>query len=241
MRISLLLLAALVAILPPRSARSGELPLDVVEDLRPDALHAWHLYDHEGDSPTVGDRISLVGQFDVESRSVVLRQPPWLVVSPEPRADRSRTRQVFAVGLAQAPEGLDADGFMRVEGTLVAADPDPDDGDRGYRLDAARAEPIRLARPLAELEADVAGIVRGAEARLRTVCMEHELRHDFDPDPLGMSWHNGRIAFTARLSAHPGFSFKPVAYATVSVVFDPATGEADRLIVTRRLWADPPD
>lgn len=236
-----ILLAGLAAAWMPRCAGMDDLPIEVVKDPRPDALHAWHLYDHDGDSPTVGDRIACVGQYDAAARRVLLRQPPWLVVSPEPGADRSRTRQVFSIGIAAAPDGLDADGFARFHGVLVADKANPDGGDRGYRLDAAQAEPIRLARPLAALEADVAGIVRGSEAGLRAVCTTHDLRYDFDPDPMGMSWHGGRIAFTTRLSAHPGFSFKPVPYATVSVLFDPATGAADRLVVTRRFWADPPD
>ena len=236
-----LLLAVLAAGSTPGSARTEAPPIDVVEDSRPDALHAWHLYDHDGDSPTVGDRVTLVGQFDPASRSVLLRQPPWLMVSPAPGAEPSRARQIFSVGLADPPHGLDADGFMRVEATLVAADPDPDDGAPRYRLDGARVEPIRLARPVAALAADVAGAVRGAEARLRALCAEQGLRYDFDPEPTGMSWHDGRIAFTARLSAHPGFSFKPVPYATVSVLFKPTTGRVDRIIVTRRLWADPRD
>lgn len=241
MRCSLLLLAALATIPKPDRARAAELLIDVVEDAEPAALHAWHFYDHDGDSPTVGDRVALVGQFNAASRRVMLRQPPWLVVSPEPGADPGRTRQVFSVGVAAAPDGLDADGFARFEGVLVADEPDPDDGARRYRLDAARAEPIRLARPLAALEAEVVGIVRGEEARLRAICAEHGLRYDFDPAPMGTSWPDARIAFTARLSAHPGFSFKPVPYATVTVLFDPVSGRADRLVVTRRLWADPPD
>lgn len=231
---------ATFALAPPCRGADGP-PIEVAEDPRPDALHAWHLYDHDGDSPSVGDRVTCVGQFDATSRRIVLRQPPWLIVSPDPGADRRRTRQVFDVGLEVAPDGLDADGFARFAGILVADEPDPADGAPRYRLDAARAEPIRLGRPLADLEADVPGIVRDAEARLREVCAEHGLRYDFDPEPLGMSWQHGRIAFTARLSAHPGFSFTPVPYATVSVLFDPAKGAADGLVVTRRLWADPRD
>lgn len=241
MRIVPVLLALLVLNGRPPHADAAERPIDVLEDPRPEALHAWHLYDHDGDSPVVGDRIRVVGQVDAASRRVMLRQPPWLVVSPEPGAERIRNRQVFGLALAARPVGLDADEFARLEGTLVVDEEALAAGEPGYRLAAARVEPIRLARPLAALEADVAGIVEHEAPRLRAICAEHDLRYDYAPEPTGMSWHDGRIAFTARLSAHPGFSFKPVPYATVSVLYDPATGTADRLVVTRRLWADPRD
>lgn len=239
--LALAVLAVLAATPVTRCGAAHDVPIEVLEDPRPDALHAWHLYDHDGGAPTAGDRVGCVGWWDAAMNRLDLRQPPWLVVSPEPGADRSRSRQVFSVGLAAAPTGLDADGFVRVEGILVADDPEPADDSPRYRLEATRAAPIRLGRPLAELEADAAGVVRAEEARLRKVCAEHGLRYDFDPEPTGTSWYEGRIAFTARLSMHPGFSFEPVPYATVSVLYDPATGRADRLVVTNRLWADPRD
>jgi hypothetical protein len=238
---ALCVIAVAVGLASGRPLPAVELPIEVVADPEPGALRGWHLYVHDGDAPTVGDRVAVVGQYETATGRVMLRQPPWLTVRPEPGAGRGRTRQVFSVGVGPAPEGLDADGFVRCHGVLVADEPGPDGDAPRYRLATVQTEPIRLARPIATLEADAPAVVEREAKRLRAICAAHGLRYDPAAEPLGMSWHRGRIAFTSRLSAQPPFSFKPVPYATVSVLYDPATGAAERLVVTRRMWADPPD
>lgn len=225
-----------------------ELPrLRELRDDQPESLHRWHLYEFPFETATVGQRISFVGRYDQKNDEVAPVCPPWITVGrtekPPPGKDRVDTLQTFAFQAARL-EGLDEDRLAHVSGTIALPDPPAKDNpaDRPpFRLTEVRGEAIRLSKTLAAMEQSVPAIVEASAARVKALCGKSGLTYAFDPETLSWSWYHGSVAWTAICTPHPRYSRKPVPYATLSVLFDPAKGTATELILMHRIWQDPPD
>lgn len=241
----------LVSRAEPAPASQCALPIDEIEDKHPGSLRGWHLYQDNNARATVGDAISFIGQYQPESNRILFQQPPWITVafaSDKAKAgERPDTFQAFVVHPQPSPVGLEANGYARFKGVLKVNQPHLSTNykdDRNipvFQVNLTEANAIRLAQPVDKLQQSCPAIVRQAEPRLREWCARNHLKYNFDASNLSMSWYHGRIAFTAPVTTYPRFSFTPVPYATLSVLFDPETGNPTGLIIQRRIWQDPHD
>lgn len=92
------------------------------------------------------------------------------------------------------------------------------------------------------LQEDFPGIVKKAEPRLRGLCQKYHLRYQLgEKEDTAASWYANCIAITCLATAKPPFSFAPVPYATVTVLFEPATGKPKGIMFVRRSHQDPRD
>ncbi|QOV91175.1 hypothetical protein [Humisphaera borealis] len=239
--------ALLAAETPPQV----ELPtLTDKVDPQPGSLHLWHLYEFPFENARVGERINIVARSKAGTNDLALLSPPWVTVSfdrqPPAGGERGATYQAFGFA-AEAIKGIDDDGLVGVSGVIEVNRPELSTDEKTakdlhiFRLSEVRGGPIRLKRSIRQMNDDVPGIVRASEGRLIDLCKRHSLKYDYDPKSLAWSWYAGRLAFTTICTKHPVFSFKPVPYATLSVLFDPAKGTAVELIFMRRTWQDPRD
>jgi hypothetical protein len=226
------------------------LPIVVQEDKTPGSLMRWHLYERLDETSVVGERITLVGQFDRDKKQILLASPPWLTVAfageKGANAEGIKTLQVFSFA-CDGLEGLDEVGFATFTGKIVEHRPDLSAADKDrqrippLRLEVTKLQGIRSLRSPAELLKVAEDDIRKIEPQLRELCAKYELTYDFDPSKLSSSWFEGNVACTSIATKHPRFSFKPLPYATISVLYDPVTGKPTRYLFTRRIWQDPRD
>ncbi len=236
---------------PASPASHRELPIEVIEDTHPASLRLWHLYENADASATVGDSITFTGQYRPESNSIYLQQPPWITVtfapSKERGSDRPATFQAFELRPQTPPPGLAAHGYAHFKGVLKVNQPDLST-DYKYQhdipvfmVDLTDTKAIPLAQPMETLQQSCPAIIEQAAPRLRKLCDQYKFQYNFDASKLAKSWYRGSIAFTAPITTYPRFSFTPVPYATISVLFAPETGRPTSLVLQRRIWQDPRD
>lgn len=233
------------------AATKEGLPIVVREEKRPESLHLWHLYERLDETTRVGEKVTFVGRLRPQERKVSLHSPPWFIVglTPEtdPRKERSKTVQAFEFAVDVVPMGFDGEGFGTFTGTVGFHSPDLSTNDKldagipVFHLAVTKADAIPCKVPIHDLRKRAAVQVRQSEGAIRAVCERHGLTYAFDAERLAMSVYEGQLAFTSIVTRHPRFSFTPVPYATISVLFDPANGEPKRFILTRRIWQDPRD
>jgi len=232
-------------------AVADDVPIIETEDKTPGSLRGWHLYDLDNASAVLGDKLTFVGRYDAKEHSVSLLSPPWITVAfareKKPGEDRILTWQVFAFQCEDAPAGVEDKGFVKITGQTALHRPELtpqqkyDQQINIFRIQIAEAEAVPCVRAIEQLEKDAVAEVRQAETRLKEICTKQNLTYNFAADSLSWSWYKDRLAFTTTVTTHPRFSFKPVSYATISVLFDPATGKATQLVFQRRVWQDPRD
>ena len=236
---------------PASPASHRELPIEVIEDTHPASLRLWHLYENADATATVGDAITFIGQYRPESNYIVLQQPPWITVAFAPGKERGGnhpdTFQAFVVRPQTPPTGLDAHGYAHFKGVLKINQPGLSTDYKSqhdipvFMADLTDIKAIPLTQPMEKLQQSCPAIIQDAEPRLRTLCDQYKLQYNFDASKLAMSWYRGSIAFTAPVTTYPRFSFTPIPYATISVLFAPETGKPAGLVLQRRIWQDPRD
>jgi hypothetical protein len=231
--------------------KEPELPISVTEDKNPGSLHLWHLYERTDATAAVGDEITVVGRIPAGESQILLEAPPWLTVafSKEKKhgADRPGTFQAFSLQCEERPKDLDTTGFATMTGRVLvnrpelSADVKYQQNIPVFRMEVSKVTPLHCRRSLDELQKAAAAGIRSADGRIRKLCASHGLQYEFDDSKLSHSWYQGLIAFTSIVSKHPVFSFRPVPYATISVLYKLETGELTGFVFTRRVWQDPHD
>ena len=235
----------------PPAAGPTELPIQVVDNGENGSLSLWHLYEREHATAVVGNEITFVGRVEPGKTEIQFKSPPWLTVAfsaeKKPGDGGSDTCQEFTLQSAERPHDLDAIGFAEFTGKVQVNRPELsshekyDKGIPVFRIALTRAKPIHCAKSPEQLLKDAVADLRQAEPRLRELCKQNQLEYAPDESKFASSWYQGCIACTTILSKHPGFSFAPVPYATISVLYNPETGKPARFIFMRRIWQDPRD
>ncbi len=252
-RMGIVLVAAAVLLVAPL-CRAVEPPPVAIKELRvdrTDALSRWHLYEADDARAKDGGQVKFVGRFAKGDAQIRLISPPWMTVAflhkPAPHETQNRTVQTFAFHCDTRPRDLDDVGYATFTGKIVMKQPDPAAGESfdervpEFRIELLETAPIRCVTPPDELQKQAVAEVARAEARLRALCDKHQLEYAFDAKALSSSWYQGCIAFTSTVSKAPIYTRQPVPYATISVLFNPETGKATRLIFMHRIRQDPRD
>lgn len=117
-----------------------------------------------------------------------------------------------------------------------------------FNLKLTATQPIKVVLEAKAARRVCVEEIRKVEKQLREICKKEGLTYKFDPEKdrsltgFGRnSWVDGRVVFTGLITPYPGFSFKPVPYAVVSVFFDPGTGKPEKIVFGRRMRQDPWD
>lgn len=250
-RMGILLVTAVGMVGAPLCGAEEPPPISIeaLRNDRADALSRWHLYEGEGARAEDGGRVTFVGRFAKGATEIDLESPPWMTVAfshrRNPDETQTRTVQTFAFHCDMRPRDLDAVGYAAFTGKIVikrpAAGEEFDEWAPKFRIDLLETAPIPCVTPPDELRKQAAAEVARAEERLRALCDKHQLEYAFDANALSSSWYQGCIAFTSTVSRTPVYTRTPVPYATISVLFNPQTGKATRLLFMHRIRQDPRD
>lgn len=141
-----------------------------------------------------------------------------------------------------------AEGIAQFTGTLRLNRPDLNYHQREkqklhhFNFKLTDAKPIHLKLTEAEMRKRFATEIAKAKNALQQLCAQRNLKFQFDPKAATrVTWVDGQMAVSALITPRPRYSRQPVPYATVSICFDPATGQLKRTIFVQRVHQDPRD
>lgn len=157
------------------------------------------------------------------------------------------TQQCFTI----RPDKKPSEGIAQFTGTLHLNRPDLNYHQREkqklhhFNFKLTDAKPIRVKLTEAEMQKQFISEIEKASKALQQLCENKNLKYQFNPKTLiqkvRLSWLDGQQIASALITPRPRYSRNPVPYATVSIPFDPATGQPKRIIFVQRIHQDPRD